>query len=82
MPSVHVALSAWCAYAVWSALRTSHARLALLAWLFPLAMTAVVFATANHYVLDVVGSAVLLIASIAAASAWGRVAEHRHRRDS
>jgi hypothetical protein len=72
MPSMHVALSAWCAWAVWSTLRATHPRLALLAWLFPLAMTAVVFGTANHYALDVAGSAVLLVASIAAADLWGR----------
>lgn len=75
MPSLHVGWSAWCAYAVWSALRGRHPRLALSAWLFPLVMVAVVLTTGNHYVLDVVGSAVLLVVSIAAASWWGRVAE-------
>jgi hypothetical protein len=75
MPSNHVALSAWCAYAVWLALRPTHPRLALLAWLFPLLMTAVVLTTGNHYVLDVVGSAVLLGASIGVASVWGRLAD-------
>ncbi len=80
MPSNHVALSAWCAYAVWLALRPAHPRLALLAWLFPLLMTAVVFTTGNHYVLDVVGSAALLGASIGVATLWGRLnplAPHR-----
>lgn len=38
-----------------------------------------VLATANHYVLDVVGSAVLLVASISLASVWGRRAERRGR---
>lgn len=73
MPSNHVALSAWCAYAVWLALRPAHPRLALLAWLFPLLMTAVVLTTGNHFVLDVVGSAVLLGASIGVAALWGRL---------
>ncbi|MGY4642301.1 phosphatase PAP2 family protein [Cellulomonas sp. URHB0016] len=72
MPSMHVGLSAWCAWAVWSVLRDSHPRLALLPWLFPLTMTAVVLTTANHYVLDVVGSAVLLVTSVAAATVWGQ----------
>jgi hypothetical protein len=76
MPSLHVGWSAWCAYAVWSALRTSHPRAALLAWVFPLAMVLDVIATGNHYVLDVVGSAVLLVASIGVAAAWGRLAPH------
>ncbi|MEV4313269.1 phosphatase PAP2 family protein [Actinocrispum sp. NPDC049592] len=74
MPSMHVGWSLWCAYAVWSALRGAHPRLALLSWLFPLLMTAVVFATGNHYVLDVVGSVTLLAVSIVAASMCGRLA--------
>jgi hypothetical protein len=73
MPSLHVGWSLWCAYAVWSTLRATHPRLALLPWLFPLVMAADVLTTGNHYVLDVVASAVLLMASVAAASAWGRL---------
>ncbi|WP_228003995.1 phosphatase PAP2 family protein [Amycolatopsis sp. YIM 10] len=65
MPSMHVGWSLWCAYAAWLALRASRPRLALLPWLFPLGMIAVVFTTGNHYVLDVVGSVVLLLISIA-----------------
>jgi hypothetical protein len=80
MPSLHVGWSLWCAYAVWSALRATHPRLALLSWLFPLVMAADVLATGNHYVLDVVASAVLLGASVAAASAWGRLTEQRRDR--
>lgn len=74
MPSLHVGWSAWCAYAAWTALRGAHPRLALLAWVFPLGMVAVVLTTGNHYVLDIVGSAVLLVVSIAAASLWGHLA--------
>jgi hypothetical protein len=74
MPSLHVGWSLWCAYAVWSALRDPHPRLALLSWLFPLLMAADVVATANHYVLDVAGSIALLAGSVLAASMWGRVA--------
>lgn len=77
MPSLHVALAMWCAYAVWRALRRSHPRWALAAWLYPVLMTAVVFTTGNHYVLDVVGSAVLLLASIGVASLWGRLGAAR-----
>lgn len=64
MPSMHVGWSLWCAYAVWYALKASHPRLALLAWLFPLGMTIVVLITGNHYVLDIVGSVTLLLVSI------------------
>ncbi|WP_034609392.1 phosphatase PAP2 family protein [Cellulomonas sp. URHD0024] len=77
MPSNHVALSAWCAYAVWLALRPVHPRLALLAWLFPLVMSAVVLTTGNHYVLDIVGSLVLVGASVGVATIWGRLADRR-----
>jgi membrane-associated phospholipid phosphatase len=75
MPSLHVAWSALCAYAAWSALRATHPRLALLWWLFPIVMAADVLITGNHYVLDVVGSGVLLVASIGAAALWERVVE-------
>lgn len=74
-PSMHVGWSAWCAYAVWSATRRAHPRAALLAWLFPLLMTAVVWTTGNHYVLDVVGSGGLLLAAIAMANGWARLAD-------
>ena len=72
MPSMHVAWSALCADVAWLALRGKHPQLALLAWLFPIGTVAVVIATGNHYVLDVVGSAVLLGISIAGAAAWAR----------
>lgn len=73
MPSLHVGWAAWCAYAVWLTLRPSHPRAALLAWLFPLVMVTDVLATGAHYVLDVVGSAVLLTAAIAVATGWARL---------
>jgi PAP2 superfamily protein len=79
MPSMHVGWSLWCAYAVWSALRGTRPRLALVSWLFPALMTVVVFTTGNHYVLDVVGSLTLLAVSIVAASVWGRFADSRQR---
>jgi hypothetical protein len=71
MPSLHVGWALWCGYAVWSALRGTHPRLALLSWLFPLLMGADVLATGNHYVLDIAGSIVLLAVSIVTASMWG-----------
>ena len=78
-PSLHVGWSAWCAYATWSACRRTYRRAALLPWLFPLLMTAVVWTTGNHYVLDVVGSAGLLLAGIAATNGWARLAERGQR---
>ncbi|MET1073218.1 MAG: phosphatase PAP2 family protein [Umezawaea sp.] len=82
MPSMHVGWSLWCAYAVWSALRGAHPRLALLAWIFPLLMAADVLGTGNHYVLDIAGSIALLAAAIAAASVWGRLAARRRHAGS
>ena len=72
MPSLHVGWSMLGAYAAWLALRGQHHSLALLAWLFPIVMVAVVITTGNHYVLDVAGSIVLLMISMLAARAWGR----------
>lgn len=72
-PSMHVGWSALCAYAAWLVLRDTHRRLAVLVWLFPLVMIGIVVTTGNHYVLDVVGSAAALAASIAAAVAWDRL---------
>ncbi len=73
MPSLHVGWSALAAYAAWLALREAHPRAALLAWGFPALMVAVVIATGNHYVLDIAGSAVLLLTAIGAARGWARL---------
>lgn len=78
MPSMHVAWSLWCAYAVWAAVRVRHPRWALLAWVFPLLMIVVVLTTGNHYLLDVVGSVVLVACSVGVAWVAGRVADRRH----
>jgi len=80
MPSLHVGWSALAAYAAWRSPSPAHGRAALLVWLFPIAMTLVVLGTGNHYVLDVVGSAVLLLGSIAAARLWGHLARAPGRR--
>ncbi|MCP2324288.1 membrane-associated phospholipid phosphatase [Hamadaea flava] len=72
MPSMHVAWSLWCAYAVWAAVRVRHPRWALLAWVFPLLMIVVVLTTGNHYLLDVVGSVALVACSVGVA----RLADH------
>jgi hypothetical protein len=78
MPSMHTGWSLWCAYAVWSVLRREHPRAARLAWLFPLLMMVNVVATANHYVLDLVGSVTLVAVAVVVGGWWGRLAD-RHR---
>jgi hypothetical protein len=56
MPSLHVGWAVWCAFAVVSTNRSPWRHLA---WLYPLMTSFVVISTANHYVLDVVGGALL-----------------------
>jgi PAP2 superfamily len=58
MPSLHVAWATWCAIAVVMATRT---RWRYLAWLYPMATTFVVLGTANHFVLDAVGGAAMVL---------------------
>lgn len=57
MPSMHVGWSLWCAVVL---VRVCRSPLRHLAWLYPLTTTAVVVATANHYLLDAVGGAVVV----------------------
>lgn len=64
MPSMHVAWTAWCACAVWSALRHQAPRAAWLAWLYPLLTAFIVLVTGHHYVLDILASAALVALSI------------------
>lgn len=64
MPSLHVGWAVWCAFAVAS---TSRSRWRHLAWLYPIMTSFVVIATANHYVLDVAGGALLTTACLAIA---------------
>jgi len=52
MPSLHVAWAAWCALAL---VTTARSRWRQLAWLYPAATTFVVLASANHFLLDIVG---------------------------
>ena len=56
MPSLHVAWAVWCAVAVAIATRS---RWRHLAWLYPVATTFVVLASANHFVLDAAGGAAI-----------------------
>jgi PAP2 superfamily len=58
MPSLHVGWATWCAIAIVTATRT---RWRHLAWLYPVATTFVVLATANHFVLDAVGGVAIIM---------------------
>ncbi|MGB8652566.1 MAG: phosphatase PAP2 family protein [Mycobacteriales bacterium] len=58
MPSLHVGWAVWCAIAIVAGFR-SRAR--HLAWLYPVTTTLVVVATANHYLLDALGGALVVV---------------------
>ncbi|MCU1594549.1 MAG: hypothetical protein JWO12_1941 [Frankiales bacterium] len=58
MPSLHVGWALWCAAAVVVSFRSAWRHLA---WLYPLATTVVVVATANHYLVDAIGGAAVVL---------------------
>ena len=58
MPSMHIAWTTWCAYAVWSERRQRSA------WLVPLLTALVVLVTGHHYVLDILAGVALVALSI------------------
>ncbi len=63
MPSLHVGWAVWVALVVHRF--SGHRRLAAWAWAYPAVTTFVVVATANHYVVDALaGAAVVLVADI------------------
>jgi membrane-associated phospholipid phosphatase len=64
MPSMHIAWTSWCAYAVWSVLRQRRPRSAWLAWLYPVLAAFDVMATGHHYVLDILGGVAVLAMAI------------------
>ncbi len=60
MPSLHVGWSLWCGVVI--AIVAPHVWAKVLGALYPLLTTAVIVGTANHYVLDAVGGAVVVAA--------------------
>ena len=76
LPSLHVGWALWCALQVRS--NTSSRVLRRWAWTYPALITLVVMATANHYLLDAVaGAAVVLVGHHVA----GRLAARRRADD-
>ena len=63
MPSLHVAWATWVAAALVLTLRS---RWRHLAWLYPALTTAVVLATANHYLLDAIVGGLLVFVGVTA----------------
>jgi hypothetical protein len=75
MPSLHIAWAVWCAVAIWRL--TSRPALRALGIAYPFLTGLVVLATGNHYVLDIVGGAILagavVVAVDAAPLAWAKM---------
>ncbi|WP_446666573.1 phosphatase PAP2 family protein [Flexivirga sp. B27] len=70
MPSLHMAWALWVSVML---ARMSHARWLQVVSAIHVALTLyVVLATANHYVVDVLGAAVVVVAAVAVTEWWGR----------
>jgi hypothetical protein len=63
MPSLHICWAAWCAAAV---VTVTRSRWRHLAWLYPATTTLVVLASANHFMLDVIGGLAITAVGMAA----------------
>jgi hypothetical protein len=68
MPSMHVGWAVWCALAIGALATTRRVRIA--AWLYPLGTLFVVVATGNHYLLDGVAGAALVVVAARSLAAW------------
>jgi hypothetical protein len=71
MPSLHMAWAGWCAMVVWA--MTARRWLRGLALLHVAATAAVVISTGNHFVLDLLGGAVVLAVAAALIPGWQRL---------
>ena len=78
MPSLHFAWALWCAWAVSRVARTSTTR--RLVWAYPALTALVVLGTANHFVLDLAGGAIVMAAGAGVALVLpGRIRQARAR---
>ena len=69
MPSLHIVWASWVAYVLWLMLtRRGAKRLRWLTWLYPLVTSLVVVVTGTHWVLDLVGGAIVFVVAVAAAN--------------
>ena len=68
MPSMHVGWSLWSAWALSTILKSPGAR--ALAWGYPVLITVVIVATANHWVLDAVVGAALIVLAARVVAPW------------
>jgi PAP2 superfamily len=81
MPSLHIVWSSWVAYVIWSRLnQSSHRRWRHVAWLYPAATALIVVVTGTHWVLDLVGGAVVFVAALWGARRLDVIAANRAQR--
>lgn len=75
MPSLHIAWAVWCTIAVW---RLSARRwLRTIAAIYPFITAFAVLSTGNHYVLDMFGGLLTILAAMAIVEAVGRLRQQR-----
>lgn len=78
MPSLHIVWSSWVAYVFWLLLsRRGVGRRRWLPWLYPLFTGLVVIVTGTHWVLDLVGGAVVFAVTVAVALGIERLSFRR-----
>jgi membrane-associated phospholipid phosphatase len=70
MPSLHVAWSTWCAFALYPVLRRRWTRTLIVA--YPVATLVAIVVTGNHFLLDAVGGWLVLAAGVGVATAIDR----------
>ena len=78
MPSLHFAWASWCALVFWPALKKPWTK--ALAIAYPLLTLFAIVVTANHYVLDAIGGAVILAGGFALARVFTSVVDSRSAR--
>jgi membrane-associated phospholipid phosphatase len=78
MPSLHILWSSWVAYVLWLWLsRRGAVRTRWLAWLYPLFTSLVVVVTGTHWVLDLLGGALVFVIAVAGARGIDRLLTSR-----
>jgi hypothetical protein len=70
MPSLHFGWALWCAIIFWTCTRHKITRMMVV--IYPLMTLAAIVVTANHYWLDAVGGAVILVAAVLILAALDR----------
>lgn len=70
MPSLHVAWAVWCTVAIFQVSQRRWLRIIAVA--YPMLTTLDILATANHFVMDVFGGALVLVAGYAVATRKGK----------